>query len=172
VPAQAATFRRRAHTSSDQGSGQRQTDAADLVELLAYLIGSVPSHDSLVKLQDLGFQHPELGAKRSQARTRQPRQPCIARIGDHIEQVFDPMASDPRHHPELGKMRSDRVDHSGLLPDEKMRCAVEHQAALLLRCLGLHEPHVRSADGFADGLSVRGVVLLSFEVRLHVGRRH
>jgi len=45
------------------------------------------------------------------------------------------MASDPRHDPELGKVRADRIDHSGLLTDEEMAGAMEHQAALLLGVL-------------------------------------
>ena len=40
------------------------------------------------------------------------------------------------NNPELGKMGPDRIDHRGLLTDEEMARAVEHQAALLLGCLG------------------------------------
>src|SRR2546430_1109800 len=47
-----------------------------------------------------------------------------------------------------------------------------HQAALLLRCLGRYEPHVCPGDRLADGLSVGGIVLVSLDVALHVGRRH
>ena len=36
-------------------------------------------------------------------------------------------------------MRSDRIDHRGLLADEQMARAVQRQAALLLRCLGRNE---------------------------------
>ena len=43
---------------------------------------------------------------------------------------------------------------------------------LLLRRLGWHEPHVGSGDGFADRLSVSHVVLLPFDVKLHVSWRH
>ena len=53
-----------------------------------------------------------------------------------------------------------------------MACAVKHQAALLLGRLGWHEPHVGSGDGFTNRLSVSHVVLLPFDVRLHVSRRH
>ena len=151
---------------------RRRTDTGDLIEPLARLIGSVPGHDPPVKLQDLGFQHPQLGAKRSQARARHLGQPSVAWIGDDIEQVLYTMASDPRHDPELGKMRADRIDHCGLLPDEEMARAVEHQAALLLGRLGLHEPHVCPGDRLADGLGVGGIVLLPLDVGLHVGRRH
>jgi hypothetical protein len=43
----------------------RRTDPGDLIEPLARLIGAVPGHDPPVKLQDLGFQHPQLGAEAS-----------------------------------------------------------------------------------------------------------
>src|SRR6266508_4915488 len=69
-------------------------------------------------------------------------------------------------------MRTDRVDHCGLLTDEQMARAVEHQAALLLERLGRHEPHVCSGDRFANGLSVHSIILVSLDVGLHVGRRH
>src|SRR5215470_2578472 len=50
--------------------------------------------------------------------------------------------------------------------------AMKRQATLLLRCLGLHEPHVRPANGLADCLCVGGVVLMPFHVGLHISRRH
>jgi hypothetical protein len=39
-------------------------------------------------------------------------------------------------------MGADSIDHCGLLADEQMARAVEHQAALLLGSLGRDEPHV------------------------------
>jgi hypothetical protein len=53
-----------------------------------------------------------------------------------------------------------------------MTGAVKHQAALLLRRLCWHEPHVGSGDRFADRLGVSSIVLLPFDVGLHVSRRH
>src|SRR5439155_16387405 len=60
----------------------------------------------------------------------------------------------------------------GLLADEEMARPMEHQAALLLECLGLDEPHVCPGDRLADSLGVGSIVLLPLDVRLHVGRRH
>jgi hypothetical protein len=77
-----------------------------------------------------------------------------------------------RNDPELGKMAPDRIDHRGLLTDEKMARTVEQQAALLLGCLGRHEPHVGSGDRLANRLSVGCVILLPFDVGLYVSRRH
>ena len=53
-----------------------------------------------------------------------------------------------------------------------MAGTVEHQAALLLGSLGWHEPHVGPCDGLANGLRVSRVILLPFDVRLHIGRRY
>jgi hypothetical protein len=39
------------------------------------------------------------------ARHRHLGHPSVARIGDDTKQILDTMASDPRHDPELGKMR-------------------------------------------------------------------
>jgi hypothetical protein len=69
-------------------------------------------------------------SERSQARTRHLGQPAVAWIGDDIEQVLNAMASDPCHDSELDKMRADRIDHGGLLPDEEMAYAVERPGPL------------------------------------------
>ena len=53
-----------------------------------------------------------------------------------------------------------------------MARAVEHQAALLLGVSWLAQPDVGPGDRLADGLGVSGVILLPFDVRLHVGRWH
>jgi CheY-like chemotaxis protein len=72
----------------------------------------------------------------------------------------------------LGKVSPDRIDHRGLLPDEQMARAMEHQPALLLGRLDWHKPHIGSCDRLTDGLCVGRIVLLPFDVRLDVGRRH
>ena len=99
-------------------------------------------------------------------------QPLVTCIGDDIEQLLHTLAPDRRDDPKLGKMGTDRIDHRGLLTDEQMARAMKHQAALLLRGLGLDEPHVGSRDSLADRLCVGRIVLLSLDIRLHIGRRH
>src|SRR5438309_5431818 len=64
------------------------------------------------------------------------RQPFVTCVGDHIEQLFNTIASDRCDDAKLGKMRADCTDHCGLLANEQMAGAMEHQAALLLRRLG------------------------------------
>ena len=49
-----------------------------------------------------------------------------------MEQFHDSFAPDWGDNAKLGQVSSDRVNHSGLLADEQMACAMEHQATLLL----------------------------------------
>src|SRR4029077_570099 len=106
-------------------------------EPLARLVGSVPSVDHAVELQNLRLEHPQLGAERDEAGARNFRQPLVTCVSDDPEQFLNAIASDRRDDPELGKMGTDRIDHRGLLADEQMARAMEHQAALLLARLGL-----------------------------------
>jgi len=55
------------------------------------------------------------------------------------------------------------IDHRGLLTDEQMAGAVEHQAALLLESLGWYKPHVGPGDCLANGLCISRIVLLPLE---------
>src|SRR5664279_5510854 len=59
---------------------------------------------------------------------------------------------------DLGKMGPDCIDHRGLLTDEQMARAVQHQTALLLGGLGWHEPHVGPGDRLANGLCVSRII--------------
>jgi hypothetical protein len=142
------------------------------MKTLARLVGSMPSHDHPIKLQDLLLEAEQLSAERGKARTGNLRHPFVARVGNNMQQFRNSFAPDRRDNAELGKVRSDRIDHRGLLADEQMACAVQRQAALLLRRLCWHEPHVGSGDCFANSLCVSSIVLLPLDVGLHVGRRH
>ena len=83
-----------------------------------------------------------------------------------------PLRSDRCGDAKLGKVSPDRIDHRGLLPDEQMARAMEHQPALLLGRLDWHKPHIGSCERLTDGLCVGRIVLLPFDVRVDVGRRH
>jgi hypothetical protein len=89
-----------------------------------------------------------------------------------MEQFHNAFAPDRCDNAELRKVNSDRINHGSLLSDQQMPCAVKHQATLLLRRLGWHEAHIGAADGFANSLCVSHVVLLPFDVGLHVSWRH
>ena len=97
--------------------------------------------------------------------------PFVVWVGNSMQQFRDPFAQDPCDNAELGEMRRDPIDHRGLLADEHLADAVKHQATLLIRCLGRHEPHVGSGNRFANRLCVGHVVLLPFDVGLSAGRR-
>jgi hypothetical protein len=104
-----------------------------------------------------------LSLKCQETHTGHLRNPPVAWIGYDVEQFLDTVAPNRRNDPELGKMAPDRVDHRGLLTDEQMARSVEQQAALLLRSLGGHEPHVGPGDCFANRLCVSRVILLPLE---------
>jgi hypothetical protein len=112
-----------------------------------------------------------LTPKRSDAGPCYLGEPSVIGIGD-FEQLLDASAPDKRDDPELGKVRSDRIDDGRLLANEQMSRAMEAQAALLLGRLGRHEAHVSPGDGFANRFCVSRIILLSLDIRLDVGGRH
>src|SRR6516225_7316444 len=139
-----------------------------MIEPHAHLTGSMPGSDHPVELQNLRLQHSQLGAKGGDTGTGDIGQPFVTCIGDDIKQLLDTVTPDRRYDPELCQMGADGIDHCGLLTNNKMTCAMEHQAALLLGSLRRNEPHVRSTDRLADCLSIRGIILLSLDVGLHI----
>src|SRR5258706_15706459 len=149
-----------------QSGCQYRTDPGNVMKALARLVGPVPGHDHPIKLQDLLLEAKQLSAERGKARAGNLRHSFVARVGNNMQQFRDTFTPDRRDNAELGEVRSDRINHRGLLPDEQMACAVKHQTALLLRCLCWHEPHVGSGDRLANRLSVGHVVLLPKTCRL------
>jgi hypothetical protein len=142
------------------------------MKALARLVGPVPRHDHSIELQDLLLETEQLSAERGKARTGNLRYPFVAWIGNDMQQFRNPSTPDRRDNAELGEVSSDRVNHSRLLADEQMACAMKHQAALLLGRLCGHEPHGCPGDGLADRLGICRIVLLPLDVGLHVGWRH
>jgi hypothetical protein len=134
--------RLRISNTGDKSRRQRWADAGNLIKPPARRIGPVPGHDPPVKLENLGFQHPQLNTERDHACARRIGQPLVLWIGGYLKELLATLAARPSHDPELGEMGTDRIDDGCLLPDEEMTRAVEHKAALLLGRLGLHEPHV------------------------------
>src|SRR5258706_13812364 len=155
----------------DQSSGQHRTDAGNFIEPHAYLVGSVPGPDQPVELQDLLLDPAQLSPECRETGTSYLRNSLVVWIRYDIEQFLDTVTPDRRNDPELGKMGPNCIDHRGLLTDEQMAGAVEHQAALLLGGLGRYKPHVGPGDCLANGLCVSRIVLLPLDVGLHIGRR-
>jgi hypothetical protein len=108
------------------------------VKALACLVGSVPGHDHPIELQELLLEAEQLSAERGKARRGNFGHPFVAWVGNNMQQFRNSFTPDRRDNAELGKVRSDRINHRGLPADEQMACAVEHQAALLFRRLFLH----------------------------------
>jgi len=132
----------------------------------------VPSQDPTIKLQNLRFELLQLDPESGNTRSRNFRHLGVIGVGNDFEQVLDTSAPNRRDDPEFRKMRPDRVDGGSLLADQKMAGAMKHQASLLLDRLDRHEPHVRPRHRFANRLCVGRVILLSLDIRFHVGRRY
>ena len=132
----------------------------------------MPGQDPAVELQYLRLQHPQLRAKGSQTPPCDFGHALVAGIRGDSKQLLDALATHRGDGPELGHVGTDGIDHRGLLADEELARAMQHQAALLLGRLGLDKPHVGPGDRLTDGLGVSGIVLLPLDVRLHIGRRH
>jgi len=142
------------------------------MKALARFVGPVPIQDHPIELHNLLLEAEQLSAERGKASAGNLRHPFVARVGNNTQQFRDSFAPDRGDNAELGKVSSDRINHRGLLADEQMACGVKHQATLLLRCLCWHEPHVGSGDRLANSLSVSGIVLLTLNVGLYIGRWH
>src|SRR4029453_15748194 len=128
----------------------------------------MPGVDTPVEYEDLRLQPLQLIAKCFQAFARNLGHASIVGIGDHVEHLPDAIAPYWCDDAKLGKVGADRVDHRSLLADEEMPRTMKHQTGLLVGCLGWHEPHARPLNRLADGLGISGIVLLAFQVRLHV----
>jgi hypothetical protein len=90
--------------------------------------------------------YPVLDASKDRAPDKLSNDGAWWRQNDRADrkQLFNTIAPDRRNDPEVGKMGAHRIDHCGLLTDEQMARAVEHQAAMLLERLSRHKPHVCS----------------------------
>src|SRR5262245_8223887 len=155
----------------DQRSRKGRADTRDGVKSLAGLVRSVPCHDAAIEGQDLGFQCQQLSPESSNAGPCYLWQPSVVGIGDDFEQLLDTTAPNRCDDPELGQVRANGIDDGCLLANEQMARAMKRQTALLLGGLGRHKPAAWPRDGFANRFRV-SCVLVSFDVRLDVGRWH
>src|SRR5499427_6504079 len=149
-----------------------RADTRDGVKSLAGLVRSVPCHDAAIEGQDLGFQCQQLSPESSHAGSCYLWQPSVVGIGDDFEQLLDTTAPNRCDDPELGQVHANGIDDGCLLANEQMARAMKRQTALLLGGLGRHKPHVWPRYGFANRFRVSRIVLMSFDVRLDVGRWH
>src|SRR4030088_1056974 len=104
----------------DQSGRQHRTDPGNVMKALARLVGPVPGHDHPIKLHNLLLEAEQLSAERGKTRTGNLRHPFVAWVGNNMQQFRDSSTPDRRDNAELGKVRSDRINHRGLLADEQM----------------------------------------------------
>src|SRR5262245_23904164 len=94
-------------------------------------------------------------------------------LGENALDQFAHMSDALRDHdPELGKMRPKRVCQHRLLPDQERPRAMKHKSSLLVGTFDRDKPHVRPGHRLANRLRIRGVVLPTLDIRLHVSRWH
>jgi hypothetical protein len=132
----------------------------------------MPGRDQAVELQDLRLQPAQLFAESSCTCPSYLGYARVIGVCNDPQKLFDATAPDRRNNAKLGKMGAKCIGYGVLLANEKMPRAVEHQAALLLWSLSLYKPHGRPPHRLANRLRVCGIVLLSLDIRLHVGWRH
>src|SRR5258708_12464682 len=144
----------------DQSGCQHRTDPGNAMKALARLVGPVPGHNHPIELQDLLLEAEQLSAERGKTRAGNLWHPFVARVGNNMQQFHDTFTPDRRDNAELGKVRSDRINHRGLLAGEQVACAVKLQTALLLGSLVCHKPHVAPRASFANPLFVSPSLLL------------
>jgi len=129
------------------------------MKALARLAGSVPGHDQPVELQNLLLEAEQLSTERGKARAGNLRHTFVARVGNNMQQFRNPFAPDWARQCETRRgARGSKLITAVCWRHEQMAVAVKHQAALLLRRLGWHEPHVGSGDGFTNCLCVSCIV--------------
>src|SRR3981081_3962134 len=134
------------------------------MKALARFVGPVPGHDQSIELHNLLLETEQLSAERGETCAGNLRHPPVAWVGNNMQKFRNPFAPDRRDNAKFGKVSPERINHRGLLANKQMPCAVKHQAALLLRRLGGHKPHVGSGDSLTDGLCVSHVILLTLDV--------
>src|SRR6516165_1464947 len=130
----------------------------------------MPGHDVTIECQYLSLQSQQLAAESGNASARYLGEPIVIGVGDDFEQLLDAPAPHRCDDPKLSKMGTNGIDGGGLLADEEMPCAMERQTALLLWGLGWHEPHIGSRDSFANRFRIGAIVLLSLDIRFHIGK--
>jgi hypothetical protein len=91
------------------------------MEAFARLVGPVPGYDHPIELHNLLLETDQLIAERGKTRTGNIWHPFVARVGNNMQQFHDPFAPDRRDNAELGEVRSDRINHRGLVADNRWR---------------------------------------------------
>src|SRR5271166_4659745 len=132
----------------------------------------MPLDKAPVENPDLLLKSLSLKAERHKAGAHETWDASIFIASDKSDQGIYASSANGSDDPEFGEMRPDRVRGRSQLTDEQMPRPVQSQAGLLLRRFDRHEAHIGPLHGLANRFGIDRVVLLAFDVRLHVGRRH
>ena len=74
--------------------------------------------------------------------------------------------------PDLGEMPAQAVEDLGTLPHQHLAHLVVHQHCLIIDGADLDEAHRGTRHRLADRRRISSIILLPFNVWLHIGWRH
>src|SRR3954453_5230670 len=157
---------------SGDGARTNDPDPVDALQSLARLLRTMLHNDPPLDRANHRMQRLELSRQYDQARTGINGQTFISLVRNDRQQLLEPLAPLCSYNPELSQMRPQRIDHLGLLPQQKIARAMLHQPALLLGRLRSPKSHRRPANRLADRLGIGRIVLVALDVSLHVLRWH
>jgi hypothetical protein len=132
----------------------------------------MPLEKAPVENPDLLFKSLSLKAERHKAGAHETWDAPIFIACDKRDQGIYASPANGSDDPEFGEMRSDRVCGRSQLTNEQMPRSMQSQAGLLLWRFDRYETHIGPLHSFANRFGISRVILLAFDVRLHIGRRH
>jgi len=95
------------------------------MKAFARLVRPVPGHDHPIELHNLLLEADQLMAERGKTRTGTFGTRLSLGSANNMQQFRDPFTPDRRDNAELGEVRSDQINHRGLLASKQMACAVK-----------------------------------------------
>src|SRR4051812_3272239 len=140
------------------GRSRYEADPRDRRQPTTGVVVAMPGPDRLLDLLDASLQITELVCHR---RHRDPgirRDAVTGFVSDDADQLRYPPDAQRGNNSELAKTAADQVGKHSLLFDEDFPGTVQHESRLLLDRFDCHEPHCRTAHGFADRCRIEGVV--------------
>src|SRR6516165_9661376 len=112
--------------SGGNSTRANDVDPVDALQSLARLIGAMLHNEPLLDRADHRMQRLQLRCQYDQARSRINGQTGILFVRNDRQQLFESLTSLRSHNPELSQMRPQRIGNLGLLPQQKIACAMLH----------------------------------------------
>ncbi len=154
------------------GARRQRPDAGNAHQPLASLVAGGQGLDLGRQIVDTGIEMPPVTAQALDHADHSSRQRIVRLRQDLRQRPAQSLRTLTDRNAALQQERPDLIDHA---------CALTHQAAArpvqrlqveLLDGLGRHEPHRRTLHRLGNRLGVTEIVLLAFQIRLHIKRRH